>query len=205
MRLDYREYYYGGEYQEKSVDIPEESRIFDLQYSAVMHRVKDAPNEVYSRNYAILCNAIENYEDSELFNDLWDFYTFGDKMVIILNGVYIKEYESLENFPNEIFRGYVIKEPTPAYNRSLSVADVVNIISKNPFYCIYKIKGLCNMGFITDRIFLLDPFHLKKLVSIEEDYELEFRHTWEKEVEYDISTFNNTLTEIYNRILNETN
>lgn len=205
MRLDYREYYYGGEYQEKSVDIPEESRIFDLQYSAMMHRVKDAPNEVYSRNYAIVCNTIENYEDSKLFNDLWNFYTFGDKIVIMLNGVYIKEYEDLDNFPNEIFKGYVIKESTPNYNKTLPSNEVEDIISKNPFYCIYKIKGLYSMGFITDRIFLLEPFHLKKLVSIEEDYILEFGHTWGSEIEYDISTFNNILTEIYNRILNEAN
>ena len=210
MKLDYREYYYGGDYVEKSVEIPDGSRIFDLKIDSIMHRVKDITEEVYSRKYLILCDTIEGYADSELSNEFDDYYIFGNKMIIITNNSYITESEDLEDFPSEIFKNYVIKFPTEQLDfKYIPVEERFEIINEYPYYCIDKITGIYYEGFITDRIYLINSYILEKEVSVEENYKLPFRRInsygyYTKFIlDKDILTFNNTLTDIYNRIIDK--
>lgn len=210
MKLDYREYYYGGDYVEKSVEIPDGSRIFDLEIDSIMHRVEDIAGKVYSRRYLILCDTIEGYADSELSNEFDEYYIFGDKMIIITNNSYIAESEDLENFPNEIFKDYIFKFFTKQLDfKYIPVEEKLKIINKYPYYHIHKITGVYYEGFITDGIYLINSYTLDREVSIEENYKLPFSKVSSCEyypkfiLDKDILTFNNTLTDIYNRIINK--
>ena len=210
MKLDYREYYYGGDYVEKSVEIPDGSRIFDLKIASTMYRVKDIAEEVYSRKYLILCDTIEGYTDSELSNEFDNYYIFGNKMIIVTNNNYIAESEDLENFPNEIFKDYVIKFLTKQLNfKYMPIEERFKIINEYPYYCIDKITGIYYEGFITDRIYLISSYTLDREVSIEENYKLPFSKIYSYGyypkfiLDKDILTFNNTLTNIYNKIINK--
>lgn len=184
MRLNYRKYYYGAKYVEKSIEIPDNSRIFNLEGAPIRYKVKDVAGEVFSSRYLILCDTIE--EDFDLF---YYYYIFGDKIVIITDNIYIAESENLNNFPTEVFKDYVI---TLSTNKEIDG--------------IYKITGICADGFITDRIYLINPYTLDKSISIDEDYILSYNKCYGRRnvtLNKDIYTFNSILTNIYNRIINK--
>lgn len=74
MKIQYRQYQYGGDYILKEMELPEGSHIYEIAIMHVGYRVKDKEGNVYTPGYVI--KASQEFEDSMKIGDAW--YRFAD-------------------------------------------------------------------------------------------------------------------------------
>lgn len=108
--IKYRQYYYGGDYSEKELNLPDSCILYEVYMIHMSHKVKEEEGDIWAKSYILV--GYEEFEDSELigniyFNDLSDvFITESD--VPILN------IEQAPKFENVYFTEHYIDSKAQA-------------------------------------------------------------------------------------------
>lgn len=149
-KLDYLQFYYGGEYIEESIEIPDDALVFKVSNLHISHKF----NDTWSYNILIL--------SKESIEDL-DDVCLGEWYLAMIDSVYSDyNFNNISEFPKIEF--YIIEGSFEKINKSLPI----DVIEKEAIYRISKFKGIDS-----DYIYF-SYLTIKNPITMEETYLAEY-------------------------------
>lgn len=158
-KLDYLQFYYGGEYTKESIEIPNDALVFKMNNNKVSYRYKE--KDIWSYNIVIL--------SKESMEDLDDI-CLGEWYLAMINSVYSDyNFNDIGEFPKTEF--YTVECNFEKIDKSLPIETT----EKESIYRISKFKGIdC------DHIYF-SYVTIKNSITMDDTYLLEYD-------KYDIDT-----------------
>lgn len=150
-KLDYLQFYYGGEYTKESIEIPDDALVFKMN-NKVSYCYKE--KDIWSYNIVILSK-----EPMEELDDI----CLGDWNIAIINSVYSEyNFNDINDFPKIEF--YLVEHNFNKVDLSLPLEE----IEKESIYRISKFKG------IDDKNIYLSYVTIKNPITMNNTYLLEY-------------------------------
>lgn len=171
-KLDYLQFYYGGDYSEKSIEISDNSLIFKVNNNKVSYHYK--AKDIWSYNIIILSK--ESVEEL-------DSVCLGEWNLAIIESVYSEySFNNINEFPKVEF--YLVENSFHKIDLSLPLEE----IEKESIYRISKFKGIDSDNIYFSYVTIKNPITMRDTYLLEYDgydicstlFGLETKVTYEK-------------------------
>ena len=93
-KINYRQYYYGGNYADMELQVPDECSLYEIGMVNVSHKVQDIEEETWTKAYAMLCPT--EFEDSTLLGNV--YFNYIDDVFITDSEIAVLDIESAPRF-----------------------------------------------------------------------------------------------------------
>lgn len=94
-KINYRQYYYNGDYYNKELLVPEECKMYEVGLVAVSHQVKDR-EETWAKTYVLICPT--EFENAILLGNV--YFNYLDDIFVIETEVPILDVDTAPRFNN---------------------------------------------------------------------------------------------------------
>lgn len=89
-KINYRQYYYGGNYADMELQVPDECSLYEIGMINTSHKVQDIEEETWTKAYAMLCPT--EFEDSTLLGNV--YFNYIDDVFITDSEIAVLDIES---------------------------------------------------------------------------------------------------------------
>lgn len=93
-KINYRQYYYGGNYADMELQVPDECSLYEIGMINMSHKVQDIEEETWTKAYAMLCPT--EFEDSTLLGNV--YFNYIDDVFITDSEIAVLDIESAPRF-----------------------------------------------------------------------------------------------------------
>lgn len=93
-KINYRQYYYGGNYADMELQVPDECSLYEIGMINTSHKVQDIEEETWTKAYAMLCPT--EFEDSTLLGNV--YFNYIDDVFITDSEIAVLDIESAPRF-----------------------------------------------------------------------------------------------------------
>lgn len=97
-KINYRQYYYGGNYADMELQVPDECSLYEIGMINMSHKVQDIEEETWTKAYAMLCPT--EFEDSTLLGNV--YFNYIDDVFITDSEIAVLDIESAPRFSGGI-------------------------------------------------------------------------------------------------------
>lgn len=93
-KINYRQYYYDGNYADIELQVPDECSLYEIGMINMSHKVQDIEEETWTKAYAMLCPT--EFEDSILLGNV--YFNYIDDVFITNSEIAVLDVESAPRF-----------------------------------------------------------------------------------------------------------
>lgn len=93
-KINYRQYYYDGNYADIELQVPDECSLYEIGMINMSHKVQDIEEETWTKAYAMLCPT--EFEDSTLLGNV--YFNYIDDVFITDSEIAVLDIESAPRF-----------------------------------------------------------------------------------------------------------
>ena len=93
-KISYRQYYYGGNYADMELQVPDECSLYEIGMINMSHKVQDIEEETWTKAYVMLCPT--EFEDSTLLGNV--YFNYIDDVFITDSEIAVLDIESAPRF-----------------------------------------------------------------------------------------------------------
>ena len=145
-KLDYLQFYYGGEYTKESIEIPDDALVFKMNNNKVSYHYKE--KDVWSYNIIIL--------SKESIMEELEGICLGEWNIAIIDSVYSEyNFKDISEFPKIEF--YIVENNFSKVDLSLPLEE----IEKESIYRISKFKGIDDNNTYFSYVTIKNPITMK--------------------------------------------
>lgn len=153
-KLDYLQFYYGGEYTKESIEIPDDALVFKINNNKISHRYKE--KDVWSYNIVIL--------SKESTMEELDGICLGEWNIAVIDSVYSEyNFNDISEFPKIEF--YLVENNFSKVDLSLPLEE----IEKESIYRISKFKGIDDNNIYFSYVTIKNPITMRDTYLLDYD------------------------------------
>lgn len=186
-KLDYLQFYYGAEYDQESINIPENSLVFKILNNNISYRYRE--KNVWTYNIIILSK--EPIEELE-------YIYLGEWYMSIIDSAYSEyKFNDISEFPEIEF--YIIEYNFDKIDLSLSTEEM----EKESIYRISKFKGIDDNNIYLSYVTIKNPITMKDSYLLEYDsYDINSLFGYKTKIVYG-NRYKKLYKEFCNKVINK--
>lgn len=188
-KLDYLQFYYGGEYTKESIEIPDDALVFKMNNNKVSYRYKE--KDIWSYNIIIL--------SKESIMEELEGICLGERNIAIINSIYSEyNFNDISEFPKIEF--YLVENNFSKVDLSLPLEE----IEKESIYRISKFKGIDDNNIYFSYVTIKNPITMKDTYLLDYGgYDIcDTLFRYRTKIVYD-EKYKRLYEEFYNKVINK--
>lgn len=140
-KINYRQYYYDGNYADIELQVPDECSLYEIGMINMSHKVQDIEEETWTKAYAMLCPT--EFKDSILLGNV--YFNYIDDVFITDSEIAVLDIESAPRFSGVYsVEYYKDMESESKFSAYLSKIEDVEKASPNELGELVEIAKECN-------------------------------------------------------------